>query len=76
MSFYKTRNPAFALLLSIIENFLSRQTAIGRKKRFSNRYQKGYAMWMERNTTKEVISSSLFPIQNSLFFCSINLVKD
>ena len=35
MSFYKTRNPAFALLLSIIENFLSRQTAIGRKKHVS-----------------------------------------
>ena len=32
MSFYKTRNPVFALLLSIIKNFFSGKTAIVRKK--------------------------------------------
>ena len=35
MSVYKTRNPIFAFLLSIIETFLSKKTAIVRKKHVS-----------------------------------------
>ena len=34
-SFYKTRNPVFAFLLSFIENFSSEKTAIVRKKHVS-----------------------------------------
>ena len=35
MSFYETRNPVFAFLLSIIENFLCQKTAIVRQKHVS-----------------------------------------
>ena len=45
-SFCKTRNPVFAFLLSLIENFLSEKTATVRKKRVYNGYQKSYAIWI------------------------------
>ena len=63
MSFYKTRNPVFAFLLPTIGNFLRQKT----KTRNScycwketcayNGYQDCYAIWIERNITKEDISS-------------------
>ena len=71
MSFYKTRN-VFSFLLSIFKNFLNEETAIIRKKRVYNGYQK--VMQYGFKERKEVISLSLFSML-CLFFRNINLVK-